>query len=137
MNAYEKEHLDMLRGYLPGCTVLLKKNGAFPLDGPCRIEAVGSGVRYTVKGGTGSGEVNSRYFCSIEKGLLDAGFRISNMIWSTVYGSIRSKAKKQFIADVRRKARKQKISVLAASMGAVMKEPEYDIPLRCSADAAM
>ena len=53
MNAYEKEHLDMLRGYLPGCTVLLKKNGAFPLDGPCRIEAVGSGVRYTVKGGTG------------------------------------------------------------------------------------
>ena len=137
MNAYEKEHLDMLRGYLPGCTVLLKKNGAFPLDGPCRIEAVGSGVRYTVKGGTGAGEVNSRYFCSIEKGLLDAGFRISNMIWSTVYGSIRSKAKKQFIADVRRKARKQKISVLAASMGAVMKEPEYDIPLRFNADAAI
>ena len=60
MNVHEKENLGKLRSFLPGCTVLLKKNGAFPLDGPCRIEAAGSGVRYTVKGGTGAGEVNSR-----------------------------------------------------------------------------
>ena len=66
---YEKEHLAMLREGLAECTVLLKKNGAFPLGKPGRIAAFGSGVRNTVKGGTGSGEVNSRYFISIEQGL--------------------------------------------------------------------
>ena len=57
MNRYEKENLERLRPYLAECTVLLKKNGAFPLEAPCRIFAAGSGVRDTVKGGTGSGEV--------------------------------------------------------------------------------
>ena len=137
MNGYEKEHLSRLRQYLPGCTVLLKKNGAFPLDGPCRIEAVGSGVRYTVKGGTGSGEVNSRYFDNIEKGLRNAGFELFNMDWSTIYGSFREEAREEFISGIRKKAKEQKLSIIAASMGAVMKEPEYDIPLKFNADAAI
>ena len=72
MNKYEKENIERLRPYLAECTVLLKKNGAFPLDGPCTVAAFGSGVRDTVKGGTGSGEVNSRYFVNIEQGLKDA-----------------------------------------------------------------
>ena len=137
MNVHEKENLGKLRSFLPGCTVLLKKNGAFPLDGPCRIEAAGSGVRYTVKGGTGSGEVNSRYFVDIEKALVSAGFKLSNMDWSTAYGSCREEARADFIAGIRKKARKEKMSILAASMGAVMKEPEYSIPLRFNADAAI
>ena len=137
MKEYEKEHLGMLRKHLPGCTVLLKKNGAFPLEHPCRIEAVGSGVRYTVKGGTGSGEVNSRYFDNIEKGLRNAGFELFNMDWSTIYGSFREEAKAKFIADIRKKAREQKMSIISASMGAVMTEPEYDIPLKFNADAAI
>ena len=137
MNVHEKENLGKLRSFLPGCTVLLKKNGAFPLDGPCRIEAAGSGVRYTVKGGTGSGEVNSRYFVDIEKALVSAGFELSNMDWSTAYGSCREEARADFIAGIRKKARKEKMSILAASMGAVMKEPEYSIPLRFNADAAI
>ena len=89
MNDYERENLGRLRGSLPGCTVLLKKNGAFPLEGPCRIEAVGSGVRYTVKGGTGSGEVNSRYYVNIEDGLKSAGFSLTNPFWSEMYGIFR------------------------------------------------
>ena len=137
MNAYETEHLNRLRAHLPECMVLLKKNGAFPLERPCRIEAVGSGVRFTVKGGTGSGEVNSRYCIDIEKGLLSAGFELCNMDWSIAYSSIRQEAKQQFIADIKQKARDQRLSVLAASMGAVMKEPEYDIPLKFNADAAI
>ena len=42
------------------CTVLLKTDGKFPLDAPCEIDGFGAGMRYTIKGGTGSGEVNSR-----------------------------------------------------------------------------
>ena len=73
---YEEAHLKQLRPYLAECTVLLKNNGAFPLEKPCDIACFGNGVRNTVKGGTGSGEVNSRYFINIEEGLIKAGFRI-------------------------------------------------------------
>ncbi|MBQ9272551.1 MAG: glycoside hydrolase family 3 C-terminal domain-containing protein, partial [Mogibacterium sp.] len=137
MNSYEREHIEKLRPYLPECTVLLKKNGAFPLDGPCRIEACGSGVRDTVKGGTGSGEVNSRYFVDIEQGLVDAGFSIVNPNWPLVYKYYNDKAKKAFYTSIKEKARREKLSLISASMGAVMMQPDYLIPLDKTADAAI
>ena len=65
---YETKHAEMVRKLAAECTVLLKKDGQFPLDAPSEIALYGSGARRTVKGGTGSGEVNSRYFVTIEKG---------------------------------------------------------------------
>ena len=56
MQEYELRHLEKIREGLAECTVLLKSNGDFPLDEPCPIAAYGSGIRHTVKGGTGSGE---------------------------------------------------------------------------------
>ena len=85
MNGYEKDNLERLRPYLAECTVLLKKNGAFPLDAPCRIFAAGSGVRDTVKGGTGSGDVNSRIVVNVEQGLKNAGMQIMTEGWLTDY----------------------------------------------------
>lgn len=137
MNRYEKDHIERLRPYLAECTVLLKKNGAFPLDAPCTIAAYGSGVRDTVKGGTGSGEVNSRYSVSIEQGLRDAGFTIVNPFWPDMFKAFNDKAKKDFHSEIRKKARKERTNILAASMGAVMKQPEYIIPLDKTADAAV
>ena len=63
---YEKRHIEALRSLLPECTVLLKSDGSFPVDRPCNVALYGSGARGTVKGGTGSGEVNSRFFINIE-----------------------------------------------------------------------
>ena len=137
MNSYEKENIERLRPYLAECTVLLKKNGAFPLDGPCPIAAFGSGVRDTIKGGTGSGEVNSRYFVNIEQGLMDAGFTITNPFWSDMYKAFKDKARRDFVTGVRKKARREKTNLITASMGAVMKQPDYIIPLDYSADAAV
>ena len=74
LQKYEQEHLDILRPLLPECTVLLKKNGDFPLGKPGKIALYGNGVRKTVKGGTGSGEVNSRFFETVEDGFQKAGF---------------------------------------------------------------
>ena len=54
LQTYEKEHLRRLRNLLPECTVLLKKDGRFPLDAPGEIALFGSGARNTVFGGTGS-----------------------------------------------------------------------------------
>ena len=137
MNGYEKENLERLRPYLAECTVLLKKNGAFPLDAPCRIFAAGSGVRDTVKGGTGSGEVNSRYFVNVEQGLKDAGFSIVDPYWPDMYRNFNDRARKDFVTGIRKKARREKTNIISASMGAVMKQPEYIIPLDYSADAAV
>lgn len=137
MNRYEKEHIERLRPYLSECTVLLKRNGAFPLDAPCTIAAYGSGVRDTVKGGTGSGEVNSRYFVSIEQGLRDAGFTIVNPFWPDMFKAFNEKAKKDFLAGIRKKARRDRTNIIAASMGAVMMQPDYIIPLDKTADAAI
>lgn len=76
MADYELRHIEALRKDLAGCTVLLKKDGSFPLEKPCALAAYGSGVRRTIRGGTGSGEVNSRYIVTIEEGLQQAGFTL-------------------------------------------------------------
>ena len=82
---YEKQHLQTLRSSLAECTVLLKNSGDFPLAAPGKIAAYGCGVRKTIKGGTGSGEVNSRYFVNVEQGLKDAGFEITTGAWLDTY----------------------------------------------------
>jgi beta-glucosidase len=55
MNPYETEHADVVRRLAPECTVLLKKDGKFPLSSAGKIALYGSGARCTVKGGTGCG----------------------------------------------------------------------------------
>ena len=81
MNEYEKEHGELIRRSGAECTVLLACGGEFPLAEPCTLALFGSGARRTVKGGTGSGEVNSRSFVTVEEGLENAGFRISTKAW--------------------------------------------------------
>ena len=48
MADYELRHIEALRKNLAGCTVLLKKDGSFPLEKPCTLAAYGSGVRRTI-----------------------------------------------------------------------------------------
>ena len=134
---YEEAHLKRLRPYLAECTVLLKHDGAFPLEKPCDIACFGNGVRNTVKGGTGSGEVNSRYFINIEEGLVRAGFRITNPQWPGLFEPYKARAREDFRKAVKARAKAEKTNVIIASMGAVMKEPEYDIELDLSAQAAI
>ncbi len=137
MKDHESNNIERLRSHLAECTVLLKRNGAFPLERPGSIAAYGSGVRNTVKGGTGSGEVNSRYFLTVEQGLIDAGFVLIDTEWLNKYDLKRADAKKDFIKSIKDRAKEEKINIIAASMGAVMKEPEYDLPMKEGADAAI
>ena len=137
MNEYEREHNGILRRFGPECTVLLKTDGSFPLEAPCGLALYGSGARDTVKGGTGSGEVNSRAFATVEEALEEAGFRITSKEWLDRYGEIRPKAKKRFIRQLKRSALKRGTLAILDSMGAVMPEPEYDLPLDAGGDAAV
>ena len=45
------------------------------------VALLGGGAQYTVKGGTGSGDVNERERVSILQGLQDAGLGISSLDW--------------------------------------------------------
>ena len=137
MEAYEREHLDMLRGYLGDCAVLLKSDGAFPLAGPGTIAAYGNGVRRTVKGGTGSGEVNSRSFVTVEQGLREAGFTLTTGAWLDGYDRAYAAAKRGFLERLKAEAKAHHTSVFVYGMGKSMLEPEYDLPLQEAGDAAV
>jgi len=137
MYDYEKQHLQTLRSHLAECTVLLKSNGAFPLDAPCTIAAYGCGVRKTVKGGTGSGEVNSRYFINVEQGLEDAGFTVSTKAWLEAYENVYLQAKKQFRQQLKQEAKEHHTILALYAMGKSMPEPEYELPLDAEGDAAI
>lgn len=136
-NDYEFAHAKLVREYAPECTVLLKKDGKFPLDAPQKIALFGSGARYTVKGGTGSGEVNSRYSVTIEEGLERAGFSITSKGWLAAFDAVRQAAKEDFVREIRERARKKHTPAALEGMGASMPEPEYEFPLRGSGDTAV
>ncbi len=134
---YEREHLQALSPNLAECTVLLRKDGSFPLAGPCRIAAYGNGVRNTIKGGIGSGDVNSRFYVTVEQGLEDAGFEITTKSWLDQYDIEYEKAHKRYITDVKRQAKKAHKMAVMYAMGMVMVEPEHEIPLTFDADACV
>ncbi len=64
--------------------VLLENNGILPLIDK-RIALYGDGVRHTIIGGTGSGSVNNRGNVSLEEGMKNAGFIITNEDWLENY----------------------------------------------------
>lgn len=137
MNEYEKEHISFLREHLSECAVLLKCNGEFPLQRTEKIAAYGCGVRNTVKGGTGSGEVNSRYFVSVEKGLKNAGFEIISNEWLDAYEEKHMEARKRFVKDIKAAAKAAGENPAIYGMGRIMPEPEYQLPLNTSGEVAI
>jgi beta-glucosidase len=137
MHAYEKEHLAALRPHLAECTLFLRRSGAFPLSQPGQIALYGAGVRHTLRGGTGSGEVNVRHGVTVEEGFIAAGFTVTTGDWLDSYDRVLAAAKKRFYGDLRAKAAKSGVPAIFAAMGAVMPEPEYDLPLNGAGDTAI
>ncbi len=64
--------------------VLLENDGALPLA-PGKLALYGAGAGMTIKGGSGSGEVNERHACTILEGLEQAGFQITTKKWISDY----------------------------------------------------
>ena len=115
------------------CTVLLRKNGDFPIDKSMKqIYLYGNGVRKTIKGGTGSGDVNSRSFDTIEQAFTKAGFEILSKDYLDEYDKVYSKAKDEF----KKKVQSETTDPMSL-MGVVMPEPDYDIPYAKEGDLAI
>ena len=134
---YETQHAAALRALGPECTVLLKHNGDFPLSAPCRVALYGSGARMTQKGGTGSGDVNSHFFVSIEQGLTEAGFTVTSGEWLDRYDAVHREAKAAFIAGIKEEAARTGQIPFLVGLGRVMAEPDYAIPLNADAETAI
>ena len=80
--AYEAPHAALSRKAASEGFVLLKnENDLLPLAPGSRIALYGAGACRTIKGGTGSGDVNERYRVSIWEGLKSAGFDIVTEAW--------------------------------------------------------
>ncbi|MCM1144108.1 MAG: glycoside hydrolase family 3 C-terminal domain-containing protein [Lachnoclostridium sp.] len=131
-----KKHAEYFRENGAECTVLLKKDGHFPLGSAGKIAVYGSGARHTLKGGTGSGEVNMP-FVTVEEGLKNAGFNITSYEWLDAYDRLLEKAEEEFFADIKKEARQKRMMAVQMAMGRSMKEPEYELPLNGEGDTAV
>ncbi len=76
----EREHKALARRVAAEGIVLLKNDGVLPLSNK-KIAIYGPGSRMTVKGGSGSGDVQERHSVTIEEGLLNAGFQFPTTLW--------------------------------------------------------
>ena len=74
----EREKRNLEVAYRAACEsmVLLKNDGVLPLKTQ-RIALYGAGVTKTIKGGTGSGEVNERHSVTILEGMENRGFEVA------------------------------------------------------------
>lgn len=68
-----------------GMVLLENENNALPIPQRSKIALYGGGAYATVKGGTGSGDVNQRYVVNVWDGLKNAGYTITSEDWLNDY----------------------------------------------------
>lgn len=128
-NFYLECHKKLLRENAAECAVLLKKDGKFPLEKPCKIALYGSGARRTIKGGTGSGDVYTHDFNTCEQALKNAGFTVTTKSWLDRYDEERAQSRKTFVENIKKSAEEHGVSLFIASFGKIEPEHDYKIPL--------
>lgn len=134
---FEREHIEAVRALSPECMVLLRNDGVLPFDRAGKIALYGSGARNTIKGGTGSGDVNVRHFVNVEEGLENAGFEITTKAWLDAYDAVLDNAKRAFARDLKARAESSGMPLFLFLMGKVVPEPEYDLALEGEGDTAV
>lgn len=132
---YEQRHLSFLKQNASECCLFLKRDDSFPIEKPCSIVLLGNGARNTIKGGTGSGDVFSRHFKSIEKALDESGFNIVSKDWLDKYDEFKKSTSKDFIKFVKTECKKYNIPPYIYSMGLFEEEKNYN--LNCNYDAGV
>ena len=78
-----------------------------PITEPGRIAVYGNGARHTVRGGGGSGEVNTRNNVSICDGLINAGFDVTSTSWLDRYDDIYDSSLRAYMDKVESIARER------------------------------
>ncbi|MCD7927633.1 MAG: glycoside hydrolase family 3 C-terminal domain-containing protein [Oscillospiraceae bacterium] len=91
---YELSHRSVARRAAAESIVLLKNEGGLlPLTVDTSVALYGAGAGCTIKGGTGSGDVNERYSVTIAQGLKNAGYLVTTEDWIAAYDEQYRKAR--------------------------------------------
>lgn len=137
LQKFEQEHIDAVRAIAPECTLFLKKSATFQPVKAGKVALYGSGARHTIKGGTGSGDVNVRHFTTIEEGLEKAGFTVTSKAWLDAYDTKIQETHNAFVAEIKREAAELGISAMMHGLGKAAPEPDYEFPLDAEGDIAI
>ena len=86
---WETEHRKVARRAAAEGIVLLKnEDNLLPLKAGSNVALYGAGAGRTIKGGTGSGDVNERENVSVFQGIQNAGFQVTTEDWIASYDKI-------------------------------------------------
>ena len=100
-----QRELDNLKlAYEAACEsiVLLKNDGALPFSHK-KVALYGAGATMTIKGGTGSGEVNERHCVTILEGLENRGFTVTTGKWLQSFAAYYQEAKEAYEIEKRKR----------------------------------
>lgn len=98
---WETEHRQVAREAAAEGIVLLKnEDQILPLKAGSAVAIYGAGAGRTIKGGTGSGDVNEREKVSIFQGMKNAGYEVTNEEWIESYDKIYEKARQDWKNDI-------------------------------------
>ncbi len=104
--------------------VLLKNDGVLPLEKEKKVALFGNGARHTVRGGTGSGEVNVRDDVNIEQGLKHAGFEVTTTSWLDRYDAYCKEKQEEYVRPLREEIEKDPMAAMMHLFTQPYQEPE-------------
>ncbi len=107
--------------------VLLKNDGTLPLKAEAKIALFGRGAVFTVKGGSGSGEVNGRKAVSVYGGLRKEGYEITTeQLLARYVREVRKDHREDSLAR-QKKAGLLHFNVTMAALGKPYLPPEFPL----------
>jgi beta-glucosidase len=109
----EVEHMNLSRVLAGECMVLLENDGALPIAQGGKVALYGNGVRQTVRGGTGSGDVNTRSNTNVEQGFVNAGFEVTTTSWLDRQKAKLDQTKQEYDTWTKEEAEKKGVPVFA------------------------
>ncbi len=122
ISASEQAHMDLSRTLAGECPVLLENDGTLPIPAG-KIALYGRGARKTIKGGTGSGDVNTRFSVTVEEGLKQAGFAIATNDWLDRNSDFYTAKKSEYEQALHAEATKRGIPDFLMAFGMPFMEP--------------
>ena len=131
---FEIRHKEEVRKLAGECVVVLENDGVLPLEEPCKVALFGHGVRHTVKGGTGSGDVYSRSVTNIEQGLKNAGFTVCTDAWLDKYDKVLEQHRAEYRQRCVKKAEELGIATSMVMISNPIGNPALPVPTEAETD---
>ena len=119
-------HANLSRELAGECMVLLENDGALPFAAK-KVAVYGNGVRGTIKGGTGSGDVNTRSNVNIEQGFVNAGIEVASTAWLDRQEQRVKDAKASYLQWAKEEAAKKGVPEFSVMFDTPYKDPACEL----------